>query len=54
MYKYKFLTSFLITALLFLPLGNNYPQAKTDPFLNAPPATTPGWTFTGKQSGCGD
>ena len=50
MYKYKFLTAFLITALLFLPLGNNYPQAKTDPFLNAPPATTPGWTFTGEQS----
>ena len=48
--KRKALIIFLIAGLLFLPLNFSSAQVNTDAIINAPPATTPGWTFTGEQA----
>ncbi len=48
--KQKFLRLFLIAGLFILPLNISASGATAGSAINSPPATTPGWDFTGEQS----
>ncbi|MDD2522727.1 MAG: integrin alpha [Anaerolineaceae bacterium] len=48
--KKKFLRLFLAAGLFFLPFNISSSQVRADSTINSPPATTPGWTFTGEQT----